>query len=261
MSARIIVAVLVVIAVGWFAIGNKISQDDTSSLKEVSSKPQYSAVPQKTLEPTEKPTAKPVSKPANGLILHSVPFVPQAPTGAWSDERQQDGCEEAASYMAILWAREELPPITASGVEQKLLEISDWEKKEFGDYHDTSVKDTVERIFKGYFKYDNAQTRYDIDAEDIKRELYDGNIVVVPADGRKLNNPYFTPPGPERHNLIVRGYDPKTDEFITNDNGTKRGEGYRYKSSVLLGAIRDYPTGDHSPITESRRTMIVVVKK
>lgn len=200
---------------------------------------------------------KPGQEISNG-ISHDVPFVSQAPTGRWDDPRQQDGCEEAASYMAILWARGEMPPTTASGVEQKLLEISDWEEKEFGDYHDTSVEDTAERIFKNYFKYENVEVGYDIDAEDIKRELYDGNIVVVPADGRKLNNPYFTAPGPERHALLIRGYDPGSDEFITNDNGTKRGNGYRYKTSVLMSAIIDYPTGDHVPIQDETKAMIVV---
>ena len=77
------------------------------------------------------------------------------------------------------------------------------------------------------------------------------------VDGRVVRD---APPGPERHNLVIRGYDPTNGEFITNDNGTKRGEAYRYKSDVLISAIRDYPTGDRNPITEIRRAMIVVRK-
>lgn len=160
--------------------------------------------------------------------------------------------------MAMLWVKGEKPPATTTGAGQTLLAISEWEKEKFGSYRDTSAKDTAGRIIKDYFGYDNTEVKYDITATGITHELSIGNLVIVPADGRKLGNPYFTAPGPERHMLVVRGYDPKTNEFITNDNGTKRGETYRYKSSVLLGAIRDYPTGDGVPMTQERKAMIVV---
>ena len=221
--------------------------------------PKPTPVPTHTQKSSPSATPIVITKP-EGLVLYDVPFVSQAPTGNWDDPRQQDGCEEAASYMAVLWARGEKPPATLSETERKLLEISNWEELSYGNYRDTSVKDTFERIFKGYFKYEEANVRYDITSEDIKNELYAGSIIIVPADGKKLGNPYFTPPGPERHNLVIRGYDPTNGEFITNDNGTKRGEAYRYKSDVLISAIRDYPTGDRNPITEIRRAMIVVRK-
>lgn len=206
----------------------------------------------------ESPMPKKPDQEISSGISHDVPFVSQAPTGRWDDPRQQDGCEEAASYMAVLWARSEKPPSTAIETERELLKISDWEQENFGNYHDTSTADTIERIFKGYFNYDNVHAVYDVTADDIKEELVSGNVVVVLANGQKLGNPYFTPPGPDRHALVIRGYDPKTDEFITNDNGTKRGDGYRYKTSVLMGAIVDYPTGDHIPIENEVKAMIVV---
>lgn len=212
--------------------------------------------PQKTAPPTQSPIPKPTAKPQ--FVLHDVPFVSQAPTGRWDDPRQQDGCEEAASYMAVLWARGEKAPTTLQEQEKTLLAISQWEVEKFGSYQDTSATDTAERISKGYFNYHNVEVRYEITAEAIKQEVARGNLVVVPADGRRLGNPYFTQPGPERHMLVVRGYDPGSDEFITNDNGTKRGEKYRYKTDVLMNAIRDYPTGDHIPIIEIRKAMIVV---
>lgn len=194
-------------------------------------------------------------------ILHDVPFVAQAPTGNWDDSRQQDGCEEAASFMAMLWVKGESAPATPQEKEAQLLAISEYQSTKYRDFHDTSAQDTVERILKGYFDYHNARVVYDITAEDIKRELYNGNLVIVPANGQKLGNPYFTQPGPERHMLVIRGYDPGRGEFITNDNGTKRGQGYRYKVNALMGAIRDYPTGDHQPILEDKRAMIVVKPK
>lgn len=193
-------------------------------------------------------------------VLLDVTFIAQAPTGNWSDARQQDGCEEAAVFMAVLWARGEKAPIDPKEKEKKLVEISDYELSKYGSFSDTSIADTVERIFKDYFKFDNAEAQYDIIIEDIKKELSDGNLVIVPVNGQKLGNPYYTGNGPERHNLIIRGYDNKKGEFITNDNGTRRGETYRYKEKVLFNAIRDYPTGNHLPIIENRTAMIVVKK-
>ena len=189
----------------------------------------------------------------------SVPFVSQASTGNWDDPRQQDGCEEAASYMAYLWATGQDKP-SATEQEKKIIEISDWEEKTYGGYHDTSAKDTAERILKGYFKYTNFEVKYDIDADDIRAALSQGNIVIAPADGQAIQNPYFTSPGPERHFLLIRGYDLAKDEFITNDNGTKRGEAYRYKTSQLMNALRDYPTGYHEPITENKKAIIIIKK-
>jgi len=33
--------------------------------------------------------------------------------------------------------------------------------------------------------------------------------------------------------IVIRGFDPATKEFITNDPGTKRGEFYRYDIDLL----------------------------
>lgn len=205
------------------------------------------------------PAPTPAPTPRAKIVL-DVPFVAQAPLGAWSDPRQQDGCEEAVSFMVWLWATERETPVSLEAQEKEIIKISDWEAEKYGDYHDTSVRDTLERIIKGYYLYDRAEVRYTITIGGIKNELYNGNIVIVPANGRALNNPNFTPPGPDRHMLLIRGYDPETREFLTNDNGTRRGENYRYSEKILFGAIRDYPTGNHLPIEKESKVMIVVKK-
>jgi hypothetical protein len=79
-------------------------------------------------------------------------------------------------------------------------------------------------------------------------------------NGQKLGNPYFSGAGPERHMLLVRGYDPIKKQFITNDPGTKRGENYRYSESTIMNSILVYPTGYHEPTDESLKGMIVVKK-
>jgi len=210
--------------------------------------------------PTDVETATSgTAKAACGkTILHKVPFTPQAPFGGWQDERQQDGCEEAVSLMAYYWAMGET--LTRDQALKEIIAISDYEQEEYGNYHDTAVADTVERIFYGYFKYSKATAEYDIDSERIIAELAKGNLVIIPTNGRLLKNPYYTPPGPERHNLVIIGHDPDRKEFIANDPGTKRGQSYRYQAETVISAIVDYPTGNHLPIESKRKAMIVVSK-
>lgn len=190
-------------------------------------------------------------------VLLDVPFTVQAPFGGWADERQDYGCEEASILMAMYRVRGE--PLSPAQAEQEIIAISEFEKERYGDFHDTSAQDTL-KVMKAYFEYENAFVKFDIGAQDIKTELARGNVVIVPLDGTKVGNPYYTPPGPLKHKLIIRGYDDATQEFITNDPGTKRGEGYRYKYDVLENALLDYPTGLNEPITEMRAAMIVVQK-
>jgi hypothetical protein len=99
-----------------------------------------------------------------------------------------------------------------------------------------------------------------IKLEDLKKELKKGNLVLVPTDGRALKNPFFKAPGPERHLVVLKAYDPKKKEFVTNDPGTRKGENYRYPENILFKAIRAYPTGYHLPIKEIKKTMLVVEK-
>ena len=193
------------------------------------------------------------------FILLDVPFLAQSPLGEWDDQRQQDGCEEASSLIAMLWVQGE-KEITKDEARKKILEIAQYELIKYQSYRDTSASSTLERIIKGYFHYDEAEVKYDIAAADIIAELEKGNLVIVPANGQALGNPHFTGEGPDRHMLVVIGYDFKTQEFITQDPGTRQGKHYRYDEKVLFNAIRDYPTGDHLPITEKRKAMIVVSK-
>ena len=211
-------------------------------------------------EPIQIPAfTKTPNSTTKATIQLSVPFAPQAPFGEWSDDRQQDGCEEASAMMAMHWVKGDTT-ITLEEAKKEILAVADWEQAEYGNYHDTSAEDTVKRIFNRYYDYNNVRVEKGITADDIIKELERGNLVVVPMDGIALNNPHFTPPGPERHMLVVIGYDYSKNEFITNDPGTKFGKNYRYKKSVLFDAVGDYPTGNHLPISERGKNMIVVEK-
>lgn len=190
-------------------------------------------------------------------VLLDVPFAPQAPFGNWADERQDYGCEEASILMAVYWA--EGKELSYAKAEEEIIAISEFEKKVYGNFYDTSAADTL-KVLETYFGYVNARVQYDIHIVDIKAELAVGNVVIVPINGRLLGNPYFTPPGPPKHKLVIRGYDDATQEFITNDPGTKRGEAYRYSYEVMEGALVDYPSGRDEEIVNFHTAMIVVGK-
>jgi len=190
-------------------------------------------------------------------IIYNVPFTSQAPKGNWQDIRQEDGCEETSSLMAVKWARNEKFK-NVNDTEKQLVAISDWEKKIYGSYQDTSAKDTAARILKGYFNFNNYSVKENITITDIKNELYKGNIVMLPMNGIKLKNPNYKQPGPPRHMILVTGYDVQKKQFIANDPGTRKGEKYRYSEKILFNAIQDYPSGNNLPIKSINKNMIII---
>ncbi len=201
-----------------------------------------------------------ISETHPSIIHHKVPFVAQAPLGDWEDYRQATGCEEASVIMALAWAKN--TGLTKEEALKEIIAISDYELRNYGYYEDTSAKDTFNRIFKDYFKYDNASLAYDINVDDIKKELADNHLVLVPVNGAILNNPHYKVP---YHMILVVGYDNKTEEFITNDPGTKHGESFRYSYETMSLALQDYSSGkgakDQRPDSEKQTAMIVVAKE
>lgn len=193
-----------------------------------------------------------------GVYL-KVPFTSQAPLGKWQDSRQQDGCEEAGVLMAIAWARGGLD-LSPAAAEQAIIDLADWEHTTYGEHRDVYIKEVAERLFNDYFQYDRVKVMEIKNVEDLIAALRLNQLILAPTNGQILNNPHFTAPGPERHLLVITGYDAEKDEFITNDPGTRYGANYRYPSARLLKAIRNYPTGYHLPIIGEEKMILLVEK-
>lgn len=189
-------------------------------------------------------------------VLHDVPFTSQAPFGDWEDQRQQDGCEEASALMAVKWARGE--DLGKQESLDEILAISDYILNKYGEYRDISLSDMKDWIFKDYLEYDNVWIKKEATILDIIEELNNGNLVISPMNGQIMHNPYFTQPGPPRHMIVIRGYDPEDRVFITNDPGTRHGEAYEYDVRILYNAIRDYPTGYHEYIENIEKDVLMV---
>lgn len=199
-----------------------------------------------------------IARVEDSVLLTGVPFTAQAPLAEWNDLRQQEGCEEASVMMAMSWATGiEVMPEKAR---EAILAMSNWQEDVYGTYHDTSAWDTNKRLFNEWYNFRNTEVQYDIATRDIHAELVKGNLVLVPINAKAVRNPNFLNGGPERHMIVVLGYDAVKGEFITHDPGTKNGNQYRYHETVLQGALRDYATGAYAPIGEGRTAMIIVKK-
>lgn len=201
-------------------------------------------------QPANRPVQK-ITKPSlSSQVMIDVPFTPQAPYAVW-DEVHQEACEEAAVLMAVYALdKRALNPDLA---EEKIQKIVAWEKDTFGFFEDTNAELTA-KIVTDYFSQ-KAEIKYDFAIADLKKAVSEGHPVVVLAAGRLLGNPYYRSPGPIYHALVIRWFD--GDRIITNDPGTKRGDRYTYKSSVIMKAAHEW-VGDPDKIAEGRPAMIIV---
>lgn len=214
----------------------------------------------KPVEPVEP--AKPIveNNEIPKFLDYPVAFASQAPYGNW-DALHEEACEEAAMIMAVKYFKKEI--LSPHIMEQEILSIVKWEEE--NGYQVDVTADEAVSILKNYFVV-SAKTTTDVSVENIKKQLLAGQLIVIPAAGRQLGNPNFTGAGPIYHMLVIRGYDESKGEFITNDPGTRKGEGYRYKYQVLINAIHDW---NHQlaeggmtdqEMEQGRKVMIVVGK-
>lgn len=168
-----------------------------------------------------------------------MPFYSQAPLSKW-DAFHEDMCEEASLLNAALYLEDK--KITKSDFEAELQKMKKSEEKEIGEWKSTTVGQ-IKKFADAYFT-DKLNNKI-IDnptAEDIEAAVANGNPVIVPLAGRDIGNPNFTPPGPVYHMLVVKGYD--SQNFITNDVGTRKGDSYTYKKEVIMKSMHDWNAKD-----------------
>lgn len=168
---------------------------------------------------------------------NKVQFASQAPLANW-ELPYQEACEEASMITVSYFF--EKNDLTSEKMDEEIKKLVDWEIQYFNTYTDTNAQE-VAKIIEKYFGL-QVEIIEEVTVESIKKELAKGNLIIAPFAGRMLGNPNFTEPGPLFHMLVIRGYD--RNEFITNDVGTRKGEGYKYDYNVLLEAIHDLPMVD-----------------
>jgi hypothetical protein len=264
--------VLIILAVGFFGLNKKfnfvyLGQGDSLANEPPSSYQSFPGVSSNSgatlpdgsqpSSPNSSPTNNPPVSMAKSILL-TVPFFSQAPFGEWSDPMYQNACEEASVIMAMHWVNK--TSVTLEQAKQEIFDLTTFEDKTYGAATDRSAADTV-KMFKDYYHYSNVREKEGISTKDIKAEILAGHLVIVPMNGQILKNPYYSGAGPNHHMLVVIGFDAHTDEFITNDVGTRHGEKYRYAEARFQASLQDYPTGNDLPATPGKTAMIVVMPK
>jgi len=193
--------------------------------------------------------------PANTVLPETVsnyvPFTPQAPYGVW-DQLHEEACEEASLAMAHYFLTKR-DIVLSKEADREIQDLTKYINRD-----DVSVGE-LKKVAENYYKHAGWKVIEKPNADDIKKELAIGNIIIVPLAGREVGNPYYKQPGPLYHMLVVSGYNDKKGVFITQDPGTKRGKNYEYKFQTLLNAIHDY-TGDKNKIKEGVARILVVAK-
>lgn len=255
-----IVAAAAVAALGTYAWLNRgaptpvapIFTTTSPNTAPSTSQPIAAATPIPT-PPTPVPTATPTPLPKTTLIEH-VPFIEQAPHKNW-DAVHEETCEEA-SVLAVTAFWRGHRSLTADEQERELQAIIAWEKEYLGTYEDTTAAQTA-RILSEYAGFgDRVRLVRNANLEDLKRELAAGRPVLLPAAGREMGNKYFKTPGPIYHMTVAIGY--TSNEIITQDPGTRRGENYTYDMTKLWNAVHDFVDRTDAGMARGEKILIVV---
>ena len=186
-------------------------------------------------------------------VLLDVPFTTQAPDNNWE---KNENCEEASLVMANAFLNQNtadlIPPEVATDEMNQLIE---WEKANLGYYLDTGAEDTAKIAQEVY----NLHTKIieDYSDKDIKQALADKKPVLLFVDGRKLINPNFTPPGPEYHVFLVRGYNEKG--YIVNEPGSKEGKEFIYSYKNIHESAADWDQ-DAGKIDYNKKVALILSK-
>lgn len=191
-----------------------------------------------------------------------VPFTCQSPYQNWNMP-WQEACEEASLIMIDHYLKGEYlnQELSKDLANQEILDMVDWQMQNWGGHYDLKAEG-IAKLAKEYYNYRNVEVKYDITIDDIKKEVAQGNPVLVPTAGQLLDNPHFTAAGPAYHNLVVVGFD--ESGFIVNDPGVWQGFKFRYSFDNLYDSIHDFVDGTSKsnpyPILNGKKAMVVIKK-
>lgn len=205
--------------------------------------------------PTQKTTSAPRSStpPKAGAVNLSVPFAPQAPFGNWA-QPYQDACEEATIIMIERFFRS--ASLSLQEMDAEILRMVRFQEERYGFFIDSNAAET-KRLAEEFYPHLSARVIYNPSVNDIREALTKKIPVLALVNGQKLRNPFYTPPGPDRHAITIKGV--TGDKFITNDPGTRRGADFVYPISTVMNALEDYDGG--SPGTGKPVILLLTPKR
>ncbi len=245
-NSKLLILVLVLTIAVITSLVLIFSEDEGTSITLIPDSSQSAKQTPEIVPVTPEVTPAPIPSE----VLLSVPFTPQAPTANW-DELHNEACEEASSIMANAYFSKitSLPP---NLVENEIDKLTQWQDSNFG-YHLSITTEETAKMLKDV--YDLNTTVTELSEEAMKRALSNGQLIIFPANGQLLKNPYFKQPGPIYHMLVITGFD--KDGFITNDPGTKRGLNYRYNYDTLYNSNGNWSHADKKVNLTEKKIIIV----
>lgn len=202
--------------------------------------------PTPVLEPAPKPQPKPAPSPVSTSLL-DMKFYSQAPFGVW-DALHEETCEEASVYMVKYWLDGARPSL--EHYDQDLKNFVAWQTN-----NNYGVSVSVQQLKQATSDFIGMTLTLKTigPISDLKTFLDAGDPVILPADGKRLNNPNFTDGGPIYHMLVVVGY--SGDTFITKDPGTRNGDRFTYSAQNLSDSLGNW---NGSSVDRSDRRVLVL---
>ncbi len=176
-----------------------------------------------------------------------VPFVCQAPFADW--DIQENSCEEAAILMDYSYI--EKKSLSSEYADKEFLVMRQWQASHYGQEKDMTCTEAA-KFTNDYYGFKNSQSFNNITANDIKRQISSGNLVIVPVMTHSLLNPHYGAKS-VYHFVLIKGYN--KEGVITNDAGVKEGESYFYPWDVVFSAI-----DAQTPVMNQGRSMLVIKK-
>lgn len=181
-------------------------------------------------------------------------FTPQAPTGNWENP-YREACEEVSLLIARSAITGDLDAFSDPvETERLILDLVERQKDMLdGIWIDTDAALT-KRIGEELLGLE-IEIIENPTIEIIESELLKNHPIIIPAAGKELKNPFFSGEGPDYHMNVIVGFD--RDDFIVQEPGTRRGEGYKYNKNLIMSAINDW---DQAADVLSGEKRVLVVK-
>ncbi len=237
-AAGIVILIFAGLAVGFYFTRDKAPEDIKEEFREAFELPE-----------SEDVERKPAPKPLPAKAYLDVPFAPQAPFANWNMP-YQEACEEAAIIMVHYFLQGK--SLSRAQMDSEILGMVAWQNKNWGGHYDLEAAQMVD-LAKRYYGYKNVRVKYGFSINDLKREIANGNPVILPTAGRSLGNPNFRGAGPLYHAIVVKGYNGNT--IITNDPGTRNGLDYAYSAETIMNSAHEWNGGN---VYSGRSAMIVI---
>jgi len=181
------------------------------------------------------PAVEPLENRAR--INLNIEFTSQAPFSDWGAPFDE-ACEETSMMMAANFFGLEENISDKNTARAQIMKLTQY-VADFGFDIDIGIEKTKIILEKYYNLGSELLREYDFDT--IKEALQNNYPIIIPLAGREIGNPFYTPPGPIYHMLLIKGYD--GDDLITHDPGTRHGEDYVYNFDIIYNANHDWNGG------------------